>query len=75
MLVFGDDKELKPKKDYPCTSVSGKALKAPKVYKDVKNQVVADYQQEKEREWVEELRKKYSISVNEDVLKTVNSHE
>lgn len=75
VLVFGDDKELKPKKDYPCTSVSGKALKAPKVYKDVKNQVVADYQQEKEREWVEELRKKYSISVNEDVLKTVNSHE
>ena len=75
VVIYGEDKEMKPKKDYPEVAVVGKKLKAPKVYQDVKGQVAADYQMYKEKEWVEELRKKYSVSINEEVLKTVNNHE
>ena len=28
-----------------------------------------------ERAWVADLRKKYAVTVNEEVLKTVNKHE
>lgn len=73
--IFGENKELKPKTDYPEVASVGKILKAPKVYQDVKGQLAADYQMYKEKEWVEELRKKYNVTVNEDVLKTVNNHD
>lgn len=61
-------------KDYPFTDVLGKSLKAPETYADVKALVTADYQAACEREWVEELRKTYTFSVDEDVLRTVNAH-
>ena len=38
------------------------------------SQVISDYQDLKEKEWVEELRKKYTYTVNDEVLKTVNNH-
>lgn len=75
VLIFKQGSELKPKKDYPETGAVGTKLKAPKVYTDVKGQVVSDYQMAKEREWVETLRQKYPITVNQDVLNTVNNHE
>ena len=49
-------------------------LKAPKEYQDVKQLVVADYQEQLEKEWVAELRKKYPVVVNREVLATVNKH-
>ena len=49
-------------------------LNQPKLYNDVKAQVVSDYQDVKEKEWVKELRKKYSVTVNKEVLATVNKH-
>lgn len=73
--IFGENKELKPKADYTEIASVGKVLKAPKVYQDVKGQLTADYQSYKEKEWVEELRKKYNVTLNEDVLKTVNNHD
>ena len=33
------------------------------------------YQDELEREWVADLRRRYSFSVNTEVLKTVNNHD
>ncbi len=74
IFVFGASKEIKPLKDYPITDVYGRLLKKPESYKDVKGQVTADYQSAKEKEWVDSLRKKYSYSVNQEVLKTVNNH-
>ena len=46
-------------------------MKQPKSYLDVKAQVVNDYKEQMEKDWVEQLRKKFSFSVDEDVLKTV----
>jgi peptidyl-prolyl cis-trans isomerase SurA len=42
--------------------------------KDVKGQVVTDYQNAQEKLWVEGLRKKYAVEVYDDVVKTVNKH-
>ena len=74
-LVFGDkSKNVKPAKDYPATGVYGKKIKKPRSYKDVKGAVTTDYQNEKEREWVEGLRGKYEVIIYDDVVKTVNKH-
>ena len=36
--------------------------------------VTADYQEEMEKAWVKELRRRYTVVVNDDVLNTVNKH-
>ena len=54
--------------------MAGKVLKQPKSYLDVKAQVTSDYQEQKEKEWVESLRQRFPFSVKQDVLKTVNKH-
>ena len=74
VLVFGEKQEIKAKKDFPVTEVYGRKIKKPESYKDVRGLVLADYQTEKELEWVETLRQKYPVVINEDVLKTVNKH-
>ncbi len=62
-------------KGYPIDATYGKMLKKPQDYTDVRGQVVADLQDEVERLWVADLRKKYPVTINEEVLKTVNKHE
>ncbi len=62
-------------KGYPIDATYGKLLKKPQDYTDVRGLVVADLQEELEKQGVAELRKRYSFSVNEEVLKTVNKHE
>ncbi len=61
-------------KDYPATAVCGKKLKQPQTYMDVRGQVATDYQTEQEKRWVETLRQKYTYSVDDSVLETVNNH-
>ena len=73
-LVFKQATELKPMKDFPVTDVYGKKAKAPRSYKDVRGIVTTDYQNAQEKQWVDELRKKYSVEVYDDVVKTVNKH-
>lgn len=46
----------------------------PKDYTEVRELVVADLQDEMDKHWVADLRKKYPVSVNKKVLKTVNNH-
>ena len=72
--VFGVDTIAKGLKDYPIDAVYGQKLKAPKEMSDVKAQVLADYQDALEKEWVEGLRRKYAVEIDEEVLKTVNKH-
>lgn len=73
--VFHKDTTVAKLKDYPLDAVYGKILKkGPEDYTDVRGQVVADYQDQLEREWVADLRRRYPFSVNFDVVKTVNNH-
>ncbi|MCH5307550.1 MAG: peptidylprolyl isomerase [Prevotella sp.] len=62
-------------KGYPIDATYGKILKKPEEYTDVRGLVTADLQDELERQWVADLRRKYTFTVNEEVLKTVNKHE
>ena len=58
--IFKQKVEVKPVKDYPIDAVYGKKLKAPEDLDDVRSLVISDYQEELEKEWVKELRKKIS---------------
>ena len=60
-----------PLKDYPFSGVCGKKLKAPKTMSDVRKQVLSDYQEAMERQWIKELRAKYPVSINQNVLQTI----
>jgi peptidyl-prolyl cis-trans isomerase SurA len=62
-------------KGYPIDAVYGKLLKKPQDYTDVRALVLTDLQDEMERKWVADLRRKYAVTVNEEVLKTINKHE
>ena len=78
-LVFKitPDSKATPAKmaDYPIDAVYGKKLKkGPEDYTDVRGQVTADFQDMLEKAWVSELRRRYSYTVNQEVLKTVNRH-
>ena len=69
------DQPVEVNPDYPIDAVYGKKLKKyPEDYTDVRPQVVADYQEAMEKEWVEALRKRYQVKIYADVLKTVNQH-
>ncbi len=72
--VFKQNVEVKPTPDYPNDATYGEVLKAPKSYEDVKEAVLADYQDELEKEWVAQLRKKYKVEIDRSVLSTVNKH-
>lgn len=71
---FKTDAEIKEMKGYPYTATYGKLIKNPETYNDVKGLVVADYQEKLEKEWVADLRKKYTVEVDKAVLSTVNKH-
>ena len=69
------DAQVDSVKGYPIDATFGKLIKKPQEYTDVRPLVTADLQDELERQWVADLRKLYSFTVNEEVLKTVNKHE
>lgn len=72
-LAFKDkNAEVVENADFPIVFVVGKMLKkGPESYTDVRGAVTTDYQNELERRWIEELRAKYPIEVNENVLKQI----
>ena len=71
--IFGKDTLATPLKDFPYTAVYGKKISAPETVDDVRQQVISDYQEALER-WVEALRKRYRVEIDENVLQTVNKH-
>ena len=73
--VFKQKVKTTPMKDYPFDATYGKILKkGPEEYTDENGLVTADYQDMLEKEWVKELRMKYTVTVDKEVLKTVNNH-
>jgi peptidyl-prolyl cis-trans isomerase SurA len=69
------DAKVDSVKGYPIDATYGKLLKKPEDYTDVRGLVTTDLQDELEKQWVAELRKRYTFTVNQDVLQTVNKHE
>lgn len=63
--------EIRPMKDFPYTATFGKVIKKPEELSDVRALVTADYQELKEQEWLEELKNRYPVVINEDVLNTI----
>lgn len=72
--IFQVDTTYTAPKGYEHTAVFGKKLKAPKTYDDVRELVVADYQEYLEKQWIADLRKQYPVVLNEETLATVNKH-
>lgn len=72
--IFQVDTTYTAPKGYEHTAVFGKKLKAPKTYDDVRELVVADYQEYLEKQWIADLRKQYPVVLNEEALATVNKH-
>lgn len=72
--IFGVDTVVKQNKEYPYNAVCGIKLSAPENISDVRQNVVSDYQDVLEKEWVEALKKRYKVSVDKKVLATVNKH-
>ena len=59
---------------YNVEGTYGKMIKRPQAYTDVRELVVSDLQEQLEQKWVAELRRKYAVHVNREVLATVNRH-
>lgn len=67
--------EPQPKEGYPFTGIVGKVQKKrPESYVDVRGPLTSDYQNELEKQWIQELRGKYAVEIYHDVLQTVNNH-
>lgn len=66
--------ELKPTKGFESTAAIGKVYKKPRSYKDVRGKVLNEYQTLLEVEWLESLRNKYDVKINDAVVETVNAH-
>ena len=73
-LIFNQGDGGQYRKGYDFVDVIGQVISAPETYKDVKAAVQNDYQKYLEEKWVKALRKKYKVSVDKKVLKTVNNH-
>jgi len=64
--------KFEPTKEYPYVFVVGKNLKNnPEDYTDVRGLVTADYQEYLEKEWITALRAKFTVEIDQNVLKTV----
>ena len=74
-LAFGQGDGGTYRKNYNFVDVTGEIIEAPETYKDVRSSVVADYQKYIEEKWLKKLRKKYKVTIDDEVLKTVNNHD
>lgn len=61
--------QYKPQEDFPeVFCIQGKVIKAPQVYTDERGKVTTAYQDYLEQLWIESLRKKYEVKINQEVL-------
>ncbi|PXV68002.1 peptidyl-prolyl cis-trans isomerase SurA [Dysgonomonas alginatilytica] len=73
---FIDRSVFKTKNDreiigYPEFIIEGKLISAPETLDDARGQVIADYQSIIETEWIKNLRNKYKVEINRDVLQSM----
>jgi peptidyl-prolyl cis-trans isomerase SurA len=57
--------------NFPLYFVEGKLLNEPEEYTDAKGLVISDYQEIREKEWMQSLRNKYKVEINKKALKSI----
>ncbi len=62
-----------PNEDYPVVIVLGKVIKHPQEYTDDRARVTSAYQDYLEKQWVETLREKYPVVINQEVWNSIVS--
>lgn len=73
--IFKTSVEAEKDAAFPYVFVPGILLKeTPEDYTDVRGLVTADYQEYLEKVWIDSLRAKYPVKINEKVLKTVQKN-
>ncbi len=71
-VMFGGDPVTPSNKKYSVYFIyDPKLLSAPETMTDVKSLVTSDYQNQLETDWIEKLKARYPVKVNEKVLKKV----
>ncbi|NDV79203.1 peptidylprolyl isomerase [Dysgonomonas sp. 511] len=68
--IFGGEAP-KANREYPYFAVIGKFIDTPEDYTDVRNAVVADYQEQLQLDWSKHLREKYKVDIDKSVLKNI----
>lgn len=69
--VFKNGQSPQPLKGFAYSNAYGKKLKQPASYLDAKPQVTTDYQAHLEQLWIDSLRKKFNVTIDEAVLSTI----
>ena len=77
--LYVDDRVFKkgkasPVSGYPYTLVLGVKKKGPECWEEVGDRLWDDYRNYRKDCWMEELRGKAKVEINQEVLKTVNNH-
>lgn len=67
----GVSKVFKHNDAYSVVKVNAVLPKTQKTFEEAKGKVISDFQEYKEKMWLDELSKKYQVNVNQDVLKQV----
>ena len=63
--------EYTPSEEYPIVLLVGKVIKSPQEYMDERGKVTTDYQDYLEKLWVEKLREKYPVEINQEVWDSI----
>ena len=71
---FRSRERFVPSEEFPRVFVSGRVLRAPEEYSDVRGLVIADYQAYLEEQWIKYLRAKFPVVIYHDVLKLVKEN-
>ena len=69
----GLSKLINENANYYVVNVKALKPKSLKTFEEARGQLVADYQIALESEWIEELRTKFKVNINQDVLAKVNA--
>lgn len=74
-LAFGGDKPAADARSRwtAYAAYNGRIIDAPEVAADVRGAAVTDYQAELDRQWVEQLRRKYPVVINTEVFEALKA--
>jgi hypothetical protein len=66
-----ENAQIETNEELPIVIIVGKMLKKPETYTDVRGTITADYQNHLEKLWIENLRNKYAVEINQEVLNSL----